>query len=143
MTFTYTNDPANSTLDRVRVLLGDIDSTVPLVTDEVLNYYISENSTAEGAAADAADHLAAKYAIDVNNTNVSLSVSAGERHRQFRALAADLRSRRNIKALMNATILVGGISKTERDSLEADTDDIPSRFRTDMHAYTDPSSSED
>lgn len=61
MTWTYEGTPGESTLDEMRFLLGDVDSRVPLVEDEVLLWlYDSKGSVVEAVIA-AAESFVAKH----------------------------------------------------------------------------------
>lgn len=45
MSFTYSGDPSNSKLDECRFLLGDTDAGAPIMSDEEINYIISQSGT--------------------------------------------------------------------------------------------------
>ena len=51
MTWTYGNDPTNSSRDAVRYLVGDTDSNLAFVTDEEIAWALSQNSNNAYAAA--------------------------------------------------------------------------------------------
>lgn len=143
MTWTYTASPSTSNRDAVRILVGDIDTNNQLVSDEIIDWMLSTNSTNEMAAADVAEHLAAKFSVQVNTSNMSLSISAGQRAAAYYALAKNLRYQRNDKALQNATILAGGISKDERNDLDEDTTVIQPGFKIGMHDWRPPANADD
>lgn len=62
MAWTYSGDPANSTLDAIRFEMGDTDSADPLVNDEEINYAYTQEGTIKQAAARCLETLANKYA---------------------------------------------------------------------------------
>ena len=62
MTFTYSSTSIITVLAKVRLEIGDTDSTAALFTDEELQVYIdSRGSSVLLAAADACDQLATRY----------------------------------------------------------------------------------
>ena len=83
---------ASGRLNVVRLLLGDTDTTDQLIQDEEINFYLSENSDdVYGAAVDAAESLAAKFARDVNRQVGDLAIEAETKMVHFVALAERLR----------------------------------------------------
>lgn len=51
MAFTFTSDPASSRRDRLRLMVGDIDSTDPLMQDASVDYYLSLSLTSDTTVA--------------------------------------------------------------------------------------------
>lgn len=45
MSFNYSGDPASSTLDECRFLLGDTDENNPILQDEEINYIITQSNS--------------------------------------------------------------------------------------------------
>lgn len=128
MTWTFDGTLATAK-DRVRSKLGDVDTTDQLVSDEAIAYYLGACSSVEHlAAAYLADDIAAKFARQVNTSNLSLSVSAADRFRHYTELAVRLRSQGNVLGAVLGGIYVGGIDKTEVQGLEDDTSAVQPRF---------------
>lgn len=78
MTWTYSNNPAGSDRDKVRFLIGDTDTTNQLVTDEEINWMLSEaNNAPYMAAANLCASLATKFAAksDYSRSVGDLSIS--------------------------------------------------------------------
>src|SRR5688500_12229196 len=90
MSWSYSGDPSSSSLDEVRFLLGDIDSTYPLLSDEEITYLLQER-TSRGAAADAASALAARYAREVSFSADGVSVQVEQLQEKYEKLATSLR----------------------------------------------------
>lgn len=94
MTFTYI-DPTNSNRDKVRFLIQDTDSTNPHMTDEEVNWLISEWADVYDAASAAADILAGSYAHKANYSksvgDLTLSETFSTQSERFQALATTLR----------------------------------------------------
>ena len=118
MTATYTNDPTNRPIDRVRLEIDDRD-TIPetdaLLTDEEIQYYIDSHKHILLAAAAAADQLAAKFAGDPKTKKVGdLEIDYGTEGRSatFAAVAKKLRSQAVKRA--GAGLFAGGLSKAQK-----------------------------
>jgi hypothetical protein len=97
MTFTYVG-PATSDRDKVRFLIQDTDSTAPHMTDEEINWLISEWADVYDAAANAADVLAGQYAHKADYSksvgDLSLNETFSTQSQRFSALAGSLRLNR-------------------------------------------------
>lgn len=97
MTFTYVG-PATSDRDKVRFLIQDTDSTNPHMTDEEINWLISEWADVYDAAANAADVLAGSYAHKADYSksvgDLSLSETFSTQSERFASLATNLRLNR-------------------------------------------------
>jgi hypothetical protein len=62
MAWTYSQDPSTSQKDGLRLLIGDTDDTKPMMEDEELLFLLSTYHFPYGAAANACQTLAAKFA---------------------------------------------------------------------------------
>lgn len=124
MTWTYTGDPENSILDRLRLLMGDTDTNDQQLTDEVLNYYLAQNNNeAVRAAIDAVNSLIAKYSRQVTASIENVSVSSGGIVTQYRKLLIDLKGIQANKGIRSGLKpVISGISKAESQSLREKTD---------------------
>lgn len=96
MAWTYT-DPTTSDKDAVRFLVGDTDSTEPLVQDEEIEYVLTLRATVAGdvnywAAADVAEAIAAKFARQIDKSVGSLQGSFKQKHDHYVELARRLRT---------------------------------------------------
>lgn len=137
--WTYTGDPASSDRDAVRFLIGDTIETAAIFQDEEIDWLVLQNGNIYFAAALAADAAAAQFAGAQSQGAVktktvgalSISYDDSARASEFRQLARDLRFR----GAVNSTIITysGGISKSDKQTREQDTDwDKPS-FARGMH----------
>lgn len=129
MSWTYGADPANSTLDAARLLLGDTDSTDQQFTDSELNYFISLYPTSFAAAAMAARSAAAKYARLVDKSLGDLKIAYSQRHRQYLLLSESLDTQASMVA---ASPFLGGASIADKESMYEDSDRVQSYFRRDQ-----------
>ena len=128
MTWSYTS-PDNSDSDMVRFRIGDTDTTDQLLSNEEIAAILAVQSDTTLAAAQCAEALAAKYARKASFGNMSLRVGA-ERFKQFKGLAATLRSQSSADALAKgAAITVGGRLISEREALASDTSVVQPAFR--------------
>lgn len=138
MTWTYSGDPASSNRDAVRFLVGDTDTTDQLVTDEEIAWLLSENSDdVYTAAADSARAIAASFARKATTKVVDdLRIEFMDRSARYYALAAQLTA----EAQQRSQVAVpwgGGLSISERDSDDDDTDLPGPRFRRGQFAHSD------
>jgi hypothetical protein len=126
MTWTYGNDPANSTRDELRLLVGDTDTNDQLLSDEEVAYYLAQHGDdALASAPSACEGIAAMFSRQANFTNQGLSVSASERAKAYLALASELRDR----AISVADIFVGGLTISGKEALDDDSDAVQPSFR--------------
>jgi hypothetical protein len=96
MAWNYSGDPASDRKDEVRFLVGDTDSSDPLVLDEEIEAVLVHYPPAEGkpawlAGAHVADGLASKFARKMQRSIGSLSASAQQQYEHYREVAATLR----------------------------------------------------
>ena len=79
MTWTYSENPAGNNVDAVRILVGDIDSTDQLVSDEIVEWTLAQQPSIYVAAAMVADHLAAKFPREVNRRAIDLQLGSSDK----------------------------------------------------------------
>lgn len=145
MAFTYTDDPAGTPRDLVRLLVGDIDAREPLAQDSEVALALSlEGGDAYLAAAWVAERLAARFARDLPVTGDGITVPGGEaRSKAFSALAARLRAEAADRgtvasggsvagtAVRSSAVVLTGVSVSEMAAVEALADRPPSAIRRD------------
>ena len=92
MSWSYSGNPADSSLDKVRFLIGDTDTTDQLLTDEEINYTISESGgSIYQSAHDAAYAIASKFARMASSTSVGdMSISYSDRGASFYTVANEM-----------------------------------------------------
>ena len=137
MTATFTNAPGTRPIDTVRVEIDDIDcvpETDAMLSDESIQYFIDTNSHILLAAAAAAEAVAGKFADSPSRKKVGdLEVSYGDsggKTVSYLSLAKSLRARAYRKA--GANVYAGGVSKSDKDSIESDSDRVPVVFSVGM-----------
>jgi len=128
MTWTYGADPAASTRDHVRFLVGDIDHDSELVPDEVIDAFLANNSVTN-TAVQVLRGLAAQYASIPDRTVGRLRISSSQQAKAFTARADELESSGTTPAA--AAVSAAG-SVSGKAAADGDGDRIPAYFRTGM-----------
>lgn len=141
MAWTNTNDPAGVPRDAVRYLVGDLDSTAPLVTDEVIAWEITQWPNLYLAAASIADSIAAL--LGRTQGMRADGVTFGDAAKEFRQRAASLRARgatagSGSTGLAAGGIWAGGISRSDKEEREQDTDRVQPSFTRQTGAPPSP-----
>lgn len=140
MSNTYSNDPSTSTKDEVRFYIGDVDSADWQLSDEEIAFLLSQESdNATRAAIRAARTLYARFTRLVDKTVGDLSISYSQRAKQYLDLISQLETQAAL-ATNAARPYAGGISKTEKQRIEEDTDAVLPVFKRGMMDYHDPAS---
>lgn len=130
MTWTYNDAPAYNpdgtyNLDLVRLMLGDFDTTNQLLSDEKLNFFISEETDPLIAAARGAESLAAQYSGRSMLHVGDMSIRYDQICKQWEDRATYLRDR----AYRSIGIFVGGLNVP----MEEAKPDHLRKFWRDMH----------
>lgn len=121
-------DPANSAVDRVRLLVGDIDKHDMEFSEDLYAYFLSENSDNEGLAAiQALKALVAKYAKAMEEIVGDVEVKFKQRYEGYRKLLDDFLKDPSYSFTGEITPYAGGISFNERltDRCTSDLRDNP------------------
>lgn len=119
MSWTYSN-PADSTRDELRFLIGDTIEADPLLTDEELDYLLDDRGSVTGAAVGACEQLIARFAREPDRRIGQLSISNSQRVTQYEKLLKTLRTRTMVSAVPYA----GGISVADKQN-NIDNSDRP------------------
>jgi hypothetical protein len=120
MSVTFTNDPAGSNRDLVRIIVND---TTGKLSDETIAYFLASEPSVWYAAAMCADTIAGQYSqagdLTVGDLTIRRNVA------EYRSLARSLRQRGSLGAVPFA----GGISQADKDAETSDTDRVAPAFR--------------
>ena len=132
MTASYTNDPTNRPIDRVRLEINDRD-TIPetdaLLTDEEIQYYIDTHSNILLAAAAAADQLSAQFAGDPMVKKVGpLAIEYGMESKSLTFKLVAMRLRAQVARRGHANLFAGGLSKAAKRTERAKPDKVQPSF---------------
>ena len=148
MTWSF-DDTSTSNLNVVRAYFGDVSSNFPILSDEQVNNAISkQNATIEAgllfAASTCAEMCAAKFAIKVDHSGEGLTASRSQLFTHFTDLCDKLKEK--AEALIatgggaskteGPSPLVGGVSTSDNDDMEADTDFIQPIYSRDQFSNT-------
>lgn len=135
MSWNYGGDPFNDIVDEIRFLVGDTDSTDPLIQDEEL-FYLLRNSypSPKWAAAAAATAIAAKFARKVDKSVGPLSIKASQKFAQYTSMAKQLGRE---AAMEGVRPYAGGISVADKQLTEQDLDRIRPAVTRRLHERYD------
>lgn len=128
MAFTYGGDPAADTRSEVRFLVGDtidLTSSGLSLTDAEIDHLLTQYGNTLLAAHHAALALQARYSTQADFRKGKTAVSAGQRAKALRILAADLLAKASVETVRP---WAGGQSISEKEALAADTDAVQPRF---------------
>ena len=133
----YTDNPAGSLADQVRLYLGDTGVTTNLLSDSEVDFLLEEESSNTlRAAARGAEILSAKGAGKAEEKKVGPLTLANRRQSEadrYRLLAKRLWARAATAG--GSAPFAGGISKVDKLMREQDTDRTPSIFTREMMEY--------
>lgn len=132
MTWTYQQSPDSSSTggrrDAVRLLLKDTNSAAQLYQDEELAFFLTENgNNVYRAAADAAVGLSAREAESKSVGDLAIS--------GFGKTWGDLARHYKLRADSQATPFAGGISISNKEAYDADTDRVVPSFTRNVMRY--------
>ena len=130
MTWSYSMDPSASDKDAVRYLTGDTCFDSQQTTDEEIAWALTEEANVYLAAARVCRSIAAMYARRADRSVGDLRISYTSIRDQYDTLAKDLEAR---GATRGATIYVGGISESDKETVEENEDRVEPAFERDMH----------
>lgn len=119
MTFSYTGDPQERTLDMVRFLLQDTECSTAQFTDEELNALLAADCNPYIAAANAADILGSRYARVTRVKIGDYEEDGGTMSQNYYNLSKTLRTQARRRGV---TFYAGGLSIAEREADQQDAD---------------------
>lgn len=128
MGWTYSGNPSDSTKDAVRFLLGDTDSSSPLVTDEEIAYAVAEEGDARLAASVVAKAIASVFGRKADKSVGDLHISYKSQADYYSGLAVELTAKSTAYAMPYA----GGISISDKDASRDNSDRVRPSFSRSM-----------
>lgn len=132
--WTYSGDPADSNRDSVRFLVGDTDEAQAKISDEEIAWLLTENgSNLYRTASSAALLLSAKFSDRTQKTVGDLSKSAGQQASRYKELAQELWDKASSPSHTTITAYAGGISESDKQTQDQDTDWDKPFFQRRMH----------
>jgi hypothetical protein len=130
MTWSYSGNPASSELDEVRFLVGDTDTTDQLVQNEEISWALTEEANPRMAAARVALALALKFSRKADKQVGDLRIAYSSLYKHYLEVAEALKAD---AATVGVVPYAGGISISDKDTVENDTDRYRPSFRRGMH----------
>jgi hypothetical protein len=119
----YTNDPLNRASDRIRLMIGDVDTLEEGLTDEIYDYVLEKCDLNENRAAlECLRYLVAKYANFVTEKAGGLFVKDSERFDQYSKLLRDLTSNPSMSLMKAGKPFGGGIYQSDIDANQSNSD---------------------
>lgn len=134
----YSGNPADSAKDEARYYIQDTGPVEYLLSNEEINFAITETGTAKAAAIQLCESLAVRFARDASTSisaggGMSTSVSTDRRSETFAERAKQLRQSLSRIAGM---IFAGGISKAGKQVQTDNTDNTEPFFTREMGENT-------
>lgn len=133
MTWSYSGDPSSSDKDAVRFLVQDTDNTLELLTDEEIEYLITQWAPAYGSntyvAAVAAAVISRKFAGVVTISADGVSISGSDLSRKYTDMAVQLRAEYAEESAVGATVDLSNIEI----AIRFDPSIAPLNFSVGMH----------
>lgn len=90
MTWTYNSD-VSTDRDKIRLLIGDTDTTDQLLSDEEIDFVSTQQPNNYYAAAQCCETIAGKFARDVSTTLEGMSIAKRQRFENYLNMANNLR----------------------------------------------------
>tara|TARA_Y100001938_G_scaffold148373_1_gene231902 strand:- start:3853 stop:4284 length:432 start_codon:yes stop_codon:yes gene_type:complete len=123
MSFSYsTSLTANK--DKVRFRIGDTDSNRPLLSDEEINAVLTDKPAVLPASIECVDAILAKIARDVDRNAAGITSSRSQAYNHY----LELRKKLEREMVTESEMFVGGLSKSAKQSFEADSDFVKPSF---------------
>lgn len=128
---TKLTDPTLGPLMRVRLLIGDTDTTDQQLQDEEIAYFLSTEANGTMAASKAARSIGSKLARQADKQVGDLKISMSAISQKYVALADELRGRGMTYQIPSA----GGIFVAETEANESNGSLRHNAIRRGMHDY--------
>jgi len=112
MTWSY-SELLLSSKDKVRAMIGDVNSASPLLTDEQINFAIGQRRSLPRSAAMCCRMIAAKFAREVSTSVDGFSASDNQKADAYSKMAAEFEA----EAAQSESSEMGGTSPFADDAL--------------------------
>lgn len=133
-TYTYSGDPSSSALSEIRFIIGDVGTgasgeTEWLLSDEEINYVYGKYPGILEASIVCVSAIIAKVARYAEEITGDVAVKWQQVFKQYQALKKELQYS---VSLEGSGIYLGGISISDKDEVNNDTDRVPTSFDVNM-----------
>lgn len=120
----------------VSVLVGDPDNEdITIAQIGVLAGLYGDDSFTVALAA--ARFLMRKFAKQVTKKAGDVSINSSDKFKHYKEIVADLQREVSMHVLGATSLYAGGISISDKDTQEADTDRVQSAFTRELHSVID------
>ncbi len=124
----FTNDPANSAVDRIRLFVGDTLAYPEWLSDETYTYLLDKYNDNESlSAVEAAKYILAQLTHYTRERAGEVEVYGDVYFKNYKEFLTQLIQDPTI-TLSSATPYAGGISKSDMESNDCNSDNVTSRF---------------
>lgn len=130
MTISYTGNPANSSIDALRLMVGDTNCTQALLHDEELAYLLTTYTTVNAAVPEALRAMLLRCAQDTLVSADGITRDLTERRVALERRLADVLRLAQFRSVVP---FVGGTSLAERDTRREASDLVQPAFQRDQH----------
>lgn len=124
----FTNNPATSAVDRVRLIVGDTMTEIEYLSDDTYEYLLTKHNNNETASAlEAARYILGSLARYSRQRTGDIEVYGAEMFNNYKDFLVELL--RNPQMLLDrAGVYAGGISKADMAANDANSDNLPPRI---------------
>lgn len=130
MSWSYSFNPGSTPKDQVRFLIGDTDSTDPLLQDEEIVWVLSKyNNSPINAAIRCCESVVGKFSRLANETVGQVRIEFKQKAEGYMKLLTMLKTR---LATEDATPYAGGISISDKITVNQNTDRVKPDFKKHM-----------
>lgn len=89
MSWSYSGDPLNSRLDRIRALIGDTNPQEPLIDDEILLWLMDQSQNDYKVASEACSIIATKFSREADMEVGDLALKLSQIAQAYRQAALE------------------------------------------------------
>jgi hypothetical protein len=126
VTWTFNEASITTNLARVRVAIGDTNVNDQVLSDEIINAYLSDNGSDIRATSIACirEGILPRFARKTDRSNLGISTTRSQLFQHYTDLLKMLES----AAGSTAAIFCGGISEVAKDAINSDADTVAPMF---------------
>lgn len=126
MTWSYSGDPSTSDRDALRFTIGDTNTNDQQLSDEELDYLLSQYGSVNAAALAACRALIAQYSRCVDQKTGDIDIKYSQRIAQLKTMMSEISSDAVSGSL--PVPYAGGVSQSDKTTVEEDTDRVAPAF---------------
>jgi hypothetical protein len=127
--FTYSHNPASGPRDQVRFLIGDTDSSDPLLYDGEIDWLNSQYGSPMHAAIRACETIISKFSRQADESVGQVKITFSQRAKAYNTTLSMLRAR---LAMEDSAIYAGGISVSDKQTQDQNSDRVRPDFTKHM-----------